>query len=180
MERAGVVVDGWGPVAAEAAAQLRRCGVPVRAGGHGADAAELDLAAGLDPPAVLVLVAGGHGPGWWRVPSAAAPWQVRGVPLLPVTGRGDDVVVGPLVVSGRTPCLDCVTLPPTPSPLAHPDPATVVLAAAVATVTALGVLRGDLSLGAVSTDIGPAGATVVHRVWTSLPGCRCSSVRMAG
>ena len=39
-----VVVDGWGPLAEELVAQLRRCGVSVLGGRHAADGAELALA----------------------------------------------------------------------------------------------------------------------------------------
>ncbi len=179
-EHRHVVVDGWGPVAEETTAQLRRCRVSVRAGAHAADAAELDVTAGGDPPAALVLVAEADEPTWRTAPSLGAPWHVRGVPLLPVSGGGGTVAVGPLVVPGRTPCLGCVagTVPP-PGPRAA-GPGTVVLAAAVAVVTTLTVLAGDLSLGGLSTEIGADGTSVLHRVWTSRPGCRCASVRMAG
>ena len=47
-----VVVDGWGPLADEVLAQLRRCGVAVRGGRHAADGAELAMAAWQADPAV--------------------------------------------------------------------------------------------------------------------------------
>ncbi len=178
--RGPVVVDGWGRLADEAAAQLRRGRVPVRAGAPAADAAELAIASGGPPPGLVLLVSEGHEPGWLRMPSLAAPWESGGVPVLPVAAGDGSVVVGPLVVPGRTPCLGCVVAAaPAQGPTAA-HPATVVLAAAVAVVTACAVLRGDHSLGAVSTEVGPLGTSVLHRVWTSRPGCRCSSVRMAG
>ncbi|GGL30626.1 hypothetical protein H9L10_09190 [Phycicoccus endophyticus] len=175
-----VVVDGWGRVAEETTAQLRRCRVPVRAGAHAADAAELDVAAGGPAPALVLLAVEDLEPEWLRAPSLGAPWQVRGVPLLPVTGRGGVLVVGPLVVPGRTACLTCVRASvPAPGPGPVPT-AAVVLGAAVATVTALAVLAGDLALGGISTELGAGGGDVVHRVWTSWPGCRCTSATMAG
>ena len=179
-EHRHVVVDGWGAVADETTAQLRRCRVAVRAGAHAADAAELEVTDGGRPPAALVLVAEAAEPAWRSAPSLGAPWHVRGVPVLPVSGGGGRVVVGPLVVPGHTPCLGCVAAAvPPPGPLAA-GPGTVVLAAAVAVVTTLTVLAGDLSLGSLSTEIEAGGTSVLHRVWTSRPGCRCASVRMAG
>ncbi len=179
-EHRHVVVDGWGPVAETTTAQLRRCRVAVRAGAHAADAAELEVAAGGAAPAVVLLVSEAEDPLWRTAPSLGAPWHVRGIPLLPVSGGGGSVVVGPLVVPDRTPCLRCVAraVPPPGAPGASPG--TVVLAAAVAVVTALAVLADDLSLGALSTEIGGRGTSVRHRVWTSRTGCRCASVRMAG
>ncbi|MBM6400721.1 hypothetical protein [Phycicoccus sonneratiae] len=178
--RGPVVVDGWGRLADEVSAQLRRCRVEVRAGAHAADAAELALAAGSPAPSAVVLVSDGHRPGWVDAPSLAAPWESAGVPVLPLAGGDGSVVVGPLVVPGRSPCLGCAAgAVPRPGPRAA-DPPTVVLAAAVAVVVTFAVGRGDLSLAGVSTEVGPRGTSVLHRVWTSRPGCRCSSVRMAG
>ncbi len=174
-----VVVDGAGALAAEATAQLRRCGVTVRGGTLAADAAELAVAGGEAPPALVVL-APGRGravPAW-----AGDPWLARGVPHLPVT-PGASPVVGPLVVPGRSPCLTCVAAastghrPVTGS--APPDPAARVLAAAVVAVTVLSSLRGDESLAGISTEVAPGAAAVTHRLWNPDPGCRCSSVTMS-
>ena len=174
---AHVVVDGWGPLAEELAAQLRRCLVEVRGGAHAADGAEIALDADAVPPAVVVVVAQGRAPGW-----AAAPWQARGIPHLPVVVAGRAVVVGPLVVPGRTACLRCARSAWPGSDVGGPDTPRggLVLAAAVATVTALAVVRGDHSLGGISTEIGLDEVTVTHRLWRPRPGCGCSRVRMAG
>ncbi len=177
----GVVVDGPGPLAAECAEQLRRCGVPVRAGALAADAAETASRAGEPPPRLVVLVPGGRVPPW-----AGAPWHARGVAHLPVETQGV-VTVGPLVLPGRTACLTCVgparTRPGTLSghvPTTPPvDPAALVLGAAVVAVTALGVLHGDESLAGISTEIGPGASTVTHRFWHVGPDCRCASVTMS-
>ena len=59
-------------------------------------------------------------------------------------------------------------------------PGTAVLAAAVATVTVLATLRGDHSLGGISTEIGLDQVSVTHRLWHPRPDCLCSSGRMAG
>ena len=184
---APVVVDGWGPLAEELTAQLRRCGVPVRGGGHAADSAEVALsgpgAAGgstgpdAGPPRAVVVVAEGRAPGW-----AGAPWQARGIPHLPVVLGGRRVVVGPLVLPGRTACLRCARPAWDTSAAAVSDTPTgsLVLAAAVATVTVLAVLRGDHSLGGISTEIGLAEVSVTHRLWNLRPECGCARVRMAG
>ncbi|HET6969148.1 MAG TPA: hypothetical protein VFI44_12745 [Ornithinibacter sp.] len=189
-EIAHVVVDGWGPLAEELTAQLRRCGVPVRGGGHAADSAEVALSgagvpggptgADAEPPGAVVVVAEGRAPGW-----AGAPWQARGIPHLPVVLGGRRVVVGPLVLPGRTACLRCArpawdTGTATVSEAASDTPTgSLVLAAAVATVTVLAVLRGDHSLGGISTEIGLAELSVTHRLWNLRPDCRCARVRMA-
>jgi hypothetical protein len=55
-----------------------------------------------------------------------------------------------------------------------------VLAAAVATVTVLATLRGDTSLGGISTEIGLDEVAVTHRLWKVRPDCLCSSATMAG
>jgi hypothetical protein len=173
-----VVVDGWGPLADEVVTQLRRCAVPVRGGRHAADGAELAMAAREDPPGAVVVVAEGRTP-WW----AGAPWQARGIPHLPVVLGDTGVVVGPLVLPGRTACLRCA------SPawratrvcgVGAVPPGTAVLAAAVATVTVLATLRGDPSLGGISTEIGLDEVSVTHRLWKVRPDCACSSATMAG
>ena len=171
-----VVVDGWGPLAEEASAQLRRCRVDVQGGRHAADGAELALGLDGGTPGAVVLVAEGRRPGW-----LGAPWQARRVPHLPVVLQVDRVVVGPLVLPGRTACLQCAA--PAGSEVSVPGavpPEGVVLAAAIATVTVLAVLRGDPALGGISTEIGLSGLRVTHRLWNPAPGCRCAGGRMAG
>ena len=174
--RPHVVVDGWGPLAEESSAQLRRCGVAVRGGRHAADGAELALTLGGETPGAVVVVAEGRRP-WW----VGAPWQARRVPHLPIVLEAERVVVGPLVLPGRTACLRCAA--PARSLVSGPGtlpPEGVVLAAAVATVTVLAVLRGDTALGGISTEIGLCDLTVTHRLWNPAPGCRCVGGRMAG
>jgi hypothetical protein len=173
-----VVVDGWGPLADELLAQLRRCAVPVRGGRHAADGAELALSAGQAVPRVVVVVAEGRTP-WW----AGAPWQARGIPHLPIVLGERGVVVGPLVLPGRTACLRCAGPAWRSTRVCLPGalpPGTAVLAAAVATVTVLATLRGDPSLGGISTEIGLDEVSVTHRLWQPRPDCLCSSERMAG
>jgi hypothetical protein len=176
---APVVVDGWGPLADELVAQLRRCGVTVRGGLHAADGAELALAGrAADAPGAVVVVAEGRTP-WW----AGAPWQARGIPHLPVVLGDTRVVIGPLVLPGRTACLRCAA-PAWPAhrvSAAGAVPAgTTVLAAAVATVTVLAALRGEAALGGISTEIGLDEVSVTHRLWKVRPDCGCTSATMAG
>jgi hypothetical protein len=176
---APVVVDGWGPLADELAAQLRRCGVPVRGGVHAADGAELALAGrAADAPGAVVVVAQGRTP-WW----AGAPWQARGIPHLPVVLGDARVVIGPLVLPGRTACLRCAAPAWRANRVgaAGAVPAgTTVLAAAVATVTVLAALRGEAALGGISTELGLADPAVTHRLWQPRPDCGCASATMAG
>ena len=173
-----VVVDGWGPLADELVAQLRRCAVTVRGGRHAADGAELALTTRDEVPRVVVAVAEGRSP-WWL----GAPWQARGIPHLPLVLGDTGVVVGPLVLPGRTACLRCA------GPAWRTNrvclsrsvpPGTAVLAAAVATVTVLATLRGDASLGGISTEIGLDEVAVTHRLWKVRPDCSCASATMAG
>jgi hypothetical protein len=189
-----VVLDGSGALATEAARQLRRAGVDVRAGAFVADAAESAVRDGAAVPRLVVLVRTGV-----LAPWAAALWQQRDVPHLSVL-EAEATVVGPLVLPGRSACLACATQAwrvveraqpgPSPGPArtpdsdAPPDPldqdaASLVLATAVVTVIALAVLRGDEDLAGISTEIGPRASTVTHRLWHATPGCRCSSVTMS-
>ncbi len=172
-----VVVDGAGALAAEAVHQLRRVRLRVRAGALAADA-ELAGDGPRGRPALVVVVRERPVPVW-----AGGPWQARGIPHLPV-GGGAPTTVGPLVVPGRSACLVCVARHRgpgrAPPPLPHDDLASRVLAAAVVTVTALAVLRGEDALAGISTEIGPGAETVRHRVWHADTDCRCASARMAG
>jgi hypothetical protein len=179
MERgaAHVVVDGPGPLAAECTVQLRRCGVAVRAGALAADAAEAAHGVGESQPGLVVLVPGGRVPVW-----AGAPWLHRRVAHLPVEVLAR-TTVGPLVVPGRSPCLACVARARGGSGAgtlagSTDDRAVLVLAAALVTVTTLGVLRGDEDLAGISTEIGPRASTTTHRLWHADASCGCASATM--
>ena len=172
-----VVVDGWGLLAEELVAQLRRCGLCVLGGRHAADGAELALGADGEPPGTVVVVAEGRRPEW-----LGAPWQARGIPHLPVVLGSREVVVGPLVLPGRTACLHCAARAWDSSRVSGMGSAPVgslVLAAAVATVTVLSVLRGDESLGGITTEISLEDVSVAHRLWNLREDCRCARGRMA-
>ena len=47
-------------------------------------------------------------------------------------------------------------------------------------MTVLTTLRGDPSLGGISTEIGLDDVTLTHRLWNVRPDCGCAQVRMAG
>ena len=44
----------------------------------------------------------------------------------------------------------------------------------------LSVLRGDHSMGGISTEISLDGVRVTHRLWNLRPDCGCARERMAG
>lgn len=171
-------MDGWGPIAEEVVAQLRRCAVDVHGGLHAADGAELAMRTWDAAPLVVVIVADGRTP-WW----AGAPWQARGIPHVVVAVQHDTLTVGPLVLPGRSACLLCISAaqpPPRPSTTSRVPLEGLVLGAAVTTVTVLRALRGDHDLAGISTEISLDRTAVTHRVWQARHGCGCASVRMAG
>ena len=171
--RSLVVVDGWGPLAEEVVAQLRRCDVEVHGGLHAADGAELAMRSWGSAPHVVVVVAEGRAPDW-----AAAPWQARGIPHVVVVVDHDAVTVGPLVLPGRSACLSCVAAsrPASLSSALRPVPLEgVVLAAAVTSVTVLATLRGEECLAGISTEISLDKMAVTHRVWQARLDCSCTS-----
>ena len=108
---------------------------------------------------------------------------------LAVTVRDDTVVVGPLVLPGRTPCLNCVDLhrrdrdPDWPALAAQlhtgPDTAdsvavtTMLLGAAYAAAEVIAHLDGDVpvTLGATVEIAGPGRER--RRRWAAHPGCGC-------
>ena len=104
------------------------------------------------------------------------------MPHLPVVLGRRGLVVGPLVLPGRTACLRCAGPAWDGSRVgaARDPPGGLVLASAVAVVTVLATLRGDESLGGISTEVALDEVRVTHRVWGPRPGCRCARVRMAG
>ena len=98
-----VVIDGSGTLVHDIGRLLRAAGVgQVRAGWHAAAAEDQDPD-GPDPTLVITVAA--------RLPVARArDWATRGVAHLPVLTRPASVDVGPLVLPGSGPCLDCVVL----------------------------------------------------------------------
>jgi hypothetical protein len=108
---------------------------------------------------------------------------------LAVTVRDDTVVIGPLVLPGRTPCLNCVDLhrrdrdPDWPALAAQlhtgPDTAdtvavtTMLLGAAYTAAEVIAHLDGDVpvTLGATVEIAGPGRER--RRRWAAHPGCGC-------
>ena len=106
--RQHVVVSGEGALPHALTSLLRAGGVGrVDAGPVAAEALDLDLR--HDPaarvPQLVVLTAAGA-----LASETGAPWLRRAVAQLPVVVQGHRVVVGPLVVPGRGPCLRCLDL----------------------------------------------------------------------
>lgn len=136
------------------------------------------------PPDFLVLATTGRPP---VVEALTA--DVRRVPHLALTLRGDVPVVGPLVVPGRTACLHCVYLhrcdrdPAWPALAAQLATApgerhcAAALAAVAAGVAALQVLTqldgGEPDALSASLEIGTSGGLVRRRTWTPHPRCGC-------
>ncbi|MFC5380624.1 hypothetical protein [Aquipuribacter nitratireducens] len=126
---------------------------------------------------------------------ASAPLVQQGVTHVPVLLRDDDVLVGPLVVPGRGPCLHCVDLlhrdvdPAWPDAVrglraralagARPVPSAATSAAVAAVVARLSaaVLPRAVTAGAVAPP--GAGARVDHdgevewERWSAHPACGC-------
>ncbi|KAB7746208.1 hypothetical protein GA707_01400 [Nostocoides sp. F2B08] len=98
-----ILVDGRGLLVQEIARLLRSAGIgEVRAGWYAASADDHDPDS-VDP-ALAICVAP-------RMPwQRSRDWSRRGVRHLPVLTRPGSVDVGPLVVPGTGPCLDCVAL----------------------------------------------------------------------
>lgn len=184
-----VLVDGVGRHCTTAAGHLRGLGVgTVLDGAYAAEAAELAL---LEPDdrgvdAVLLL---GVGP---ADPDRGLLWQRHGIPHLAVDLRADRAVVGPLVVPGRSSCLNCHELSRADrdrswplaaaqqrglaggrSTSARTRPAIALLATALAAVLIVEALDGDLSMAGVSTEFNPTIPELVHRHWPRHPRCPC-------
>ena len=138
------------------------------------------------PPALVVVVGSG------AVDSAtAAPWQARGIPVLPVVLHGVEAVVGPVVVRGG-PCLRCLDLaradldPAWPALLGQLVPVTVgagpevsgettlvALAASTAAMVALAVLDGLALPAGRSLEFSLPWPGVRQRQWKVHPRCGC-------
>jgi bacteriocin biosynthesis cyclodehydratase domain-containing protein len=121
-----------------------------------------------------------------------------GVPHLAVVVRERGLLVGPLVLPGRAPCLRCLDLhrtdrdPAWPTVLAQltapqrpPVPeeaASALLAASLAALQVLGHLDGRVrpaALGATLEVELPDGL-ISRRPWSAHPGCACGSAVRRG
>lgn len=112
--RAGarVVVDGRGSLVVEIARALRAAHVgEVHCGWYAGAAGDL-VDEGPDPS--LIITVGARLPG-----VRAMDWWDRSIAHLPVLARAGSVDIGPLVVPGSGPCLDCLRLHEGGSPWSH-------------------------------------------------------------
>ena len=189
-----VVVDGAGSLVRDVADDLRTGGVGQVTGGIFALDAELRLEE-ADPDLVVLLVGGPLRPG------TAAALQARGIPHLPVVTEDLEVVVGPLVLPGRSACLTCLDLtrgrtrpvpvrgaraarggrsgPPDELPIgpsvpAVVDPALRALTRATVAMTVCAALADQCPPG-VSLELSLPWPRPVQRVWTPHPWCGCGA-----
>ncbi len=128
---------------------------------------------------------------------APAPELVRhcvttGTPHLPVRLRDGIGVVGPLVLPGRTACLDCLDLRRTALDPGWPgvaaqlvgrigraDPATVVATAALGTAQALAALDGAAAPPTLDAtlELDPTAGVLARVAWSPHPECPCGGAR---
>jgi bacteriocin biosynthesis cyclodehydratase domain-containing protein len=221
--RARVVIRGGGRICVPLAALLAAAGVghvhvdvhgtvgaaEVAVGGHRADdlyrprataAAEAVRAVAPDtdtrpPPAGttahLAVLARSEGP---AVVRSLTP-EARQIPHLAVGVRGQVAVVGPLVVPGRTACLQCVYLhrvdrdpawPALAAQLAeapehaHCGAAVAAVAAGLAALQVLAQLDGgEPEALSASLEIGSPAGLVRRRTWAPHPLCGCVGTPLA-
>jgi hypothetical protein len=121
----------------------------------------------------------------------SAPWLTADIPHLVVAVRESDVVVGPVVLPGRSACLHCLDLTRRDRDLAWPEvlpqllsdrgrehvrpvPALGQVAAGVAVLMGLSVLDGDADAvaGLAATVSLPLGHPTWRR-WAAHPACGC-------
>ncbi len=193
----GAVVRGRGATAPEAVVLVHGIGrladdIALQLSGHGlaqvvrGERTSAGLWAG-DPPRLVVLVehrAVG--------PDTRAEVASLGAPILPVVHDGPHGVVGPLVVPGRSACLECLDLtradhdPAWDSLLRQattwsvrpdlaetdPDRELAALLAATAVMVAGCALRDRCPAG-VSLELSLPWPRHTQRRWTPHPGCGC-------
>ena len=146
-----------------------------------------------DGPDVVVLVQRGAADA-----SAADALVAEGIPHLSVVVRDTDVLVGPFVVPGATPCLRCLDLhrtdldpgwphvvtqvPLAPADRCPPEEtATATAVAGLACLQVLAHLDGAVvaSRGATLELLVPE-AVVRRRPWAVHPQCGCTELPLAG
>lgn len=190
-----VLVGGEGPLPDAVGVLLRAGGVGQVSAGPAFEEVAQRLAGSHDTgaagrrPDLVLLPANGALPA-----SAGVPWWRHGIPHLPVVAQGHRVVIGPLVVPGTGPCLDCLDLhrrdrdPAWPALLAQltpasPGPGRPVAVESTLTATAAGlvamVAQGHLDglrlpVG-VSLELGLPWPWLTHREWTPHPACVCAT-----
>ncbi len=137
------------------------------------------------PSVVVLTTAGPLGDG------SGEPWVARGIPHLPVTITPARVAVGPLVVPGRGPCLDCLDrvradLDPSWSWLREQASAPALVAEGECALTAVGAglaarmvlahLDGYPVPDGVGFEVASPWPDPVARQWPAHPDCApCSA-----
>ncbi len=142
-----------------------------------------------EAPDLVLLPATGALP-----PGAGALWWRHRIPHLPVVAQGHRVVLGPLILPGHGPCLDCLDLhrrdrdpawpallnqlaPPLPGPR-QPVELETTLGASAAGLVAMAVhghLDGLALPTGVCLELSLPWPWLVHREWTSHPACTCAA-----
>lgn len=147
--RAGalVTIDGRGSLAGDIARLLTSARVgQIRSGWYASASEDLDR---TSPDPCLIITVGTLLPR-----SRAAGWLARGIAHLPVTAGTASVDIGPLIVPGSGPCLECIARQDGAAPRAgleghdpvtdgqsetvHVEPALAALAAGAAAMLTLG------------------------------------------
>jgi bacteriocin biosynthesis cyclodehydratase domain-containing protein len=147
-------VYGTGPLAEELVRQLGR----------------------TDDPGIVVLVTA-----WVLAPAEHGGWLRRDVPHLPVV-VGERIVIGPLVLPGRSACLHCVHLArrdadpawPAIATQLHGRPAPALSRTAVAEAGAFAVRHLDADPG-TSWELDPRDGSVSVASWAPHPDCSCAA-----
>ncbi|OLZ47278.1 hypothetical protein [Amycolatopsis keratiniphila] len=154
--------------------ELRDCfaAITVEVAGEDAFAAKVREAAatrGPRRPSSGTLVVGGS-------TAELAARRLAGSAILPVRAAGDDLVIGPVVRPGATPCPHCVT-EDTDEPSALPDRYRELAAAFVAArIPVLAIARHDDVAWSEHIDFASGRTRLVARA--SRPGCPdCSVLR---
>lgn len=131
-------------------------------------------------PALAVLVDHGVTP-----PRSAGAWLRRDVPHLPAVVTGNAIVVGPLVLPGRSPCLHCVALHRADGDAAHAAISAQVLGrrfaeppllTAEAAVAVVRMVRD----GTAGHSITVTAEGVTRRSWARHPDCACWDATQRG
>lgn len=126
-------------------------------------------------------------------PQRPAALHIAGVAHLAARLRDGVGVVGPLVLPGRSACLQCLDLhrgavdPTWPTVAAQligepgrADPACAVATVGLATAQAIAALDGTAGGGRPPTlnatlELDPTAGTVLRRTWAPWPGCPCGA-----
>src|SRR5690606_2884405 len=168
-----VPADAMRPRILAAAEAVRRAAPDVEVGPLRKGSATFAVLVGFAAPATLT----------------ALSYANRCLAHLAVAVRDATVIVGPLVVPGQTPCLNCLDLHrrdrdpgwpavaaqlPTSAEAPEPIAATTALsAAAYAAAEVLAYIDGATPRTAGATVEIPQAGEWIRRQWTHHPGCRC-------